>query len=117
MRGRALARALVAVHARNSGLRWASITFALFELAGPRNPVVVCPVHPVTTRGTERIRVWRPARLRIVIGPSMDLSRFSGTADDRAAVRAATDALMRLLERQGGLEYVDRYARERPAGG
>jgi 1-acyl-sn-glycerol-3-phosphate acyltransferase len=76
-----------------------------------------CPVHPVTIRGTEWIRLWRPARVRIVIGPPMDLSRFSRTADDRAAVRAATDALMRLLERQGGLEYVDRYARERPVGG
>ena len=72
-----------------------------------------CPLLPVTLTGTERVRLWRPARVRVVIGPPIDLSPFGRTSTDRAAVRAATDALMRALELQGGLEYVDAYARER----
>jgi 1-acyl-sn-glycerol-3-phosphate acyltransferase len=71
----------------------------------------VCPVLPITLAGTERIRPWRPARVEIVIGPPVDLSAFARDPDDHAAVRAATDHLMVVLQRQGGLQYVDRYAR------
>lgn len=69
-----------------------------------------CPLIPVTIEGTQRIRPWRPSRVRITIGPPLDLTPFS---TERESVRAATDALMAQLARQGGFDYVNRYGRER----
>jgi 1-acyl-sn-glycerol-3-phosphate acyltransferase len=81
----------------------------LMRVALPRE----CPVLPVTITRTERIRLWRPARVRITFGRPLELTGFGRDPDDREAVRAATDQLMRTLVAQGDLEYVDTYARRR----
>jgi 1-acyl-sn-glycerol-3-phosphate acyltransferase len=73
------------------------------------------PVIPVVLRGTDRVhrrgsRRLTPSRVTVEFLPPLDLSPWRGRADDRAAVREATDALMRELARASGQEYVDRYA-------
>jgi 1-acyl-sn-glycerol-3-phosphate acyltransferase len=73
------------------------------------------PVVPVVLRGTDRVHRrgssrLRPSRVTVEFLPPLDLSPWRGRADDRAAVREATDALMRELARASGQEYVDRYA-------
>ena len=81
----------------------------LMRVALPRD----CPLVPVTITRTDRIKLWRPIRVRIVFGPPLDLSPYGRDPDDRDAVRAATDELMGTLQRQGGQEYVAVYARRR----
>jgi 1-acyl-sn-glycerol-3-phosphate acyltransferase len=81
----------------------------LMRVALPRD----CPLLPVTITRTDKIKLWRPVRVRIVFGEPLDLSPYGRDPDDRDAVRAATDVLMETLQRQGGQEYVDTYARRR----
>lgn len=69
------------------------------------------PVIPVATTGTNEVfaePLWRPDRMRAVrpvvrIGPPVDLSPWRGRAVDGAALRAATDAVMAVLEAMTGL--------------
>jgi 1-acyl-sn-glycerol-3-phosphate acyltransferase len=73
------------------------------------------PVVPVVLQGTERVhrrgsRWWRPARVQVRFLPPMDLTPWRGDPGDRANVRHATDALMRVLAEASGQEYVDAYA-------
>ena len=75
------------------------------------------PVVPVVLRGTEHVhrrgsRRVHPCRVEVEVLPPMDLSPWrAGKDGDRAAVRAATDALMHRLAERSGQEYVDRYVR------
>jgi len=71
-------------------------------------------VVPVGIQGTAAIdhprrRLWRPGRVRVMIGNPVDLSRWAGRADDPAAWREATDELMRAIQALTSQRYVDRY--------
>ena len=44
------------------------------------------------------------------IGKPIDLSDYAGRQDDRAALREATDRIMRAIAELSGQEYVDRDA-------
>ncbi|MDT7746040.1 MAG: 1-acyl-sn-glycerol-3-phosphate acyltransferase [Actinomycetota bacterium] len=73
------------------------------------------PVVPVAMVGTDRAnpvgsRLWRPAKIRIVIGEPLDFSRYFDIADDRQVERAITDEVMYALMELSGQEYVDVYA-------
>ncbi|MDT7713957.1 MAG: 1-acyl-sn-glycerol-3-phosphate acyltransferase [Pseudonocardiales bacterium] len=73
------------------------------------------PVVPVAMVGTDRAnpvgsRLWRPAKIRIVIGEPLDFSRYFDIADDRQVERAITDEVMYTLMELSGQEYVDVYA-------
>jgi 1-acyl-sn-glycerol-3-phosphate acyltransferase len=73
------------------------------------------PVIPVVMVGTDRVnplgsRMWRPARVEVVIGHQLDFSRYADVKDDRFVQRSVTDEVMHELMRMSGQEYVDVYA-------
>ncbi len=90
-----------------------------------------CPVVPCAIFGTRRVQptgrrvpvpTLHPAgRIRVVFGPPLDFSRYTGadgeiwqelagTEAERAVLRAVTDEIMLTLGRMTGSEYVDVYA-------
>lgn len=74
--------------------------------------VPVIPVVMVDTNTAQQIgqRLPKPVRLGIIFGEPLDFSRYQGMADDRFALRAATDEIMHALVQLSGQEYVDIYA-------
>lgn len=74
--------------------------------------VPVIPVVMVDTNAAQQIgqRLPKPVRLGIIFGEPLDFSRYQGMADDRFALRAATDEIMHALVQLSGQEYVDIYA-------
>jgi 1-acyl-sn-glycerol-3-phosphate acyltransferase len=73
------------------------------------------PVVPVALTGTDLVnprgkRLWRPGRVRVVVGSPLDLSGYS--VDRPGDVRRATDHLMATLSQMSGQEYVDTYSRQ-----
>jgi 1-acyl-sn-glycerol-3-phosphate acyltransferase len=54
-------------------------------------------------------RLWRPGRVRIVVGSPLDLSDFR--SDRPGDIRRATDVLMDTISKLSGQEYVDVYTR------
>jgi 1-acyl-sn-glycerol-3-phosphate acyltransferase len=73
------------------------------------------PVVPLALTGTDRVnprgkRLWRPSRVRVAVGPPLDLSRYC--VDHPGDVRRATDHLMVTLSQMSGQEYVNTYARQ-----
>ncbi len=73
------------------------------------------PVIPVAMVGTDRVnpigsRMWRPARVRVLLGQPLDFSRYAEQKDDRFVQRAVTDEVMYELMQLSGQEYVDVYA-------
>jgi len=91
------------------------------------------PVLPVAMIGTDKVQpigkvVPHLGRVRIVVGPPLDFSRYEGMEDDRFVLRSITDEIMYELMLLSGQEYVDVYAapmkerlaaarRHRPAAG
>lgn len=73
------------------------------------------PVVPLVMIGTDKVnpigsRIWRPRRIRMVIGRPLDFSRYEGMAGDRFVERSMTDEIMYRLMEMSGQEYVDVYA-------
>ncbi|HXF56673.1 MAG TPA: lysophospholipid acyltransferase family protein [Actinomycetota bacterium] len=73
------------------------------------------PVVPVGIVGTFEAlpydrKVPRPRRVEIRFGWPLSFERFWGRADDRFALRSATDEVMYEIMRLTGQEYVDEYA-------
>ena len=73
------------------------------------------PVLPVAMIGTDKVQpigkvVPHLGRVRIVIGPPLDFSRYEGMEDDRFVLRSITDEIMYELMQLSGQEYVDVYA-------
>lgn len=73
------------------------------------------PVVPVAMIGTDKVnpigsKVWRPRRIKMVIGRPLDFSRYEGMAGDRFVERSMTDEIMYRLMELSGQEYVDVYA-------
>jgi 1-acyl-sn-glycerol-3-phosphate acyltransferase len=83
------------------------------------------PVIPVAMVGTDRVnpigsKMWRPRKVRIVIGEPLDFSRYEGMAGDRFIERSMTDEIMYSLMELSGQTYVDLYAasvKEKAAAG
>lgn len=76
------------------------------------------PVIPMVMIGTDKVnpigsKVWRPHRIRLVIGRPLDFSRYEGMAGDRFVERSMTDEIMYRLMELSGQEYVDIYATKR----
>lgn len=75
------------------------------------------PVVPVALSGTERVQPRgskRPHPVKIGVRFGEPLT-FTGAERDREAVRAATDEVMRSIQKLSGQEYVDSYAPMRGA--
>jgi 1-acyl-sn-glycerol-3-phosphate acyltransferase len=75
------------------------------------------PVVPVVVHGTLGFnpvgsRMWRPAKVRLVVGEPMVFSRYAGGQSNRVIIRALTDQVMASLADLSGQEYVDLYAAE-----
>jgi 1-acyl-sn-glycerol-3-phosphate acyltransferase len=73
------------------------------------------PVIPVAMIGTEKVnpigsKIWRPGRIKMVIGRPLDFSRYEGMAGDRFVERSMTDEIMYRLMELSGQQYVDVYA-------
>ncbi len=73
------------------------------------------PVIPVAMVGTERVnpigsKMWRPHRIKLIIGRPLDFSRYEGMSGDRFVERSMTDEIMYRLMELSGQEYVDLYA-------
>jgi 1-acyl-sn-glycerol-3-phosphate acyltransferase len=73
------------------------------------------PLVPVAMHGTYDVmppgaRVPRIRRVGVRFGAPLDLSRYAGRAEDRFALRGATDELMYELMLLSGQQYVDAYA-------
>jgi 1-acyl-sn-glycerol-3-phosphate acyltransferase len=71
-------------------------------------------VLPVVTSGTREMnpigkRGLRRGRVTIQICEPLDLSKYAGAHNSRAVLRAATNDLMRSLQKNSGQEYVDSY--------
>ncbi len=79
----------------------------------PLVPVAMIGVFEVLPPGA-RLPRMNPVGIRV--GRPMDLSPYRGREGDRAALRAATDALMYELMILSGQEYVDEYAAKVKAG-
>ncbi|MEV1293826.1 lysophospholipid acyltransferase family protein [Pseudonocardia sp. NPDC049635] len=83
------------------------------------------PVIPVAMVGTDKVnpigsKMWRPRKVRIIIGEPIDFSRYEGMAGDRFIERSMTDEIMYNLMELSGQTYVDMYAasvKERAATG
>jgi 1-acyl-sn-glycerol-3-phosphate acyltransferase len=72
-------------------------------------------VIPVVMIGTEKVnpigsKMWRPHRIKLVIGRPLDFSRYEGMAGDRFVERSMTDEIMYRIMELSGQEYVDVYA-------
>lgn len=75
-------------------------------------------VVPWAMVGTEKVnpvgsKLWRPRRIKLVIGRPLDFSRYEGMAGDRFVERSMTDEIMYRLMELSGQEYVDIYATKR----
>ncbi|MBY4038359.1 1-acyl-sn-glycerol-3-phosphate acyltransferase [Rhodococcus fascians] len=73
------------------------------------------PVVPVVMHGTLGInpvgsRMWRPGKVRMVVGEPLDFTRYAGGEYSKAILRAITDEVMTALANLSGQEYVDVYA-------
>ncbi|QUH01246.1 1-acyl-sn-glycerol-3-phosphate acyltransferase [Saccharopolyspora erythraea] len=73
------------------------------------------PVIPIAMFGTDKVnpigsKMWRPYKVRIVVGEPLDFSRYEGLAGDRFVERSITDEIMYALMELSGQEYVDIYA-------
>lgn len=73
------------------------------------------PVVPVVMHGTLRVnpvgsRMWRPGKVRMVVGEPLDFTRYAGGENNRAILRAITDEVIAALANLSGQEYVDVYA-------
>jgi 1-acyl-sn-glycerol-3-phosphate acyltransferase len=73
------------------------------------------PVVPVVMIGTEKVnpigsKIWRPGRIKMVIGRPLDFSRYEGMAGDRFVERSMTDEIMYRIMELSGQQYVDKYA-------
>ncbi|WP_032400587.1 lysophospholipid acyltransferase family protein [Rhodococcoides fascians] len=73
------------------------------------------PVVPVVMHGTLGInpvgsRMWRPGKVRMVVGEPLDFTRYAGGQNSKAILRAITDEVMTALANLSGQEYVDVYA-------
>lgn len=78
------------------------------------------PVIPWVMVGTDRVnpigsKIWRPRRIKLIIGRPLDFSRYEGMAGDRFVERSMTDEIMYRLMELSGQEYVDIYASKRKA--
>ena len=78
------------------------------------------PVIPVVMVGTDKVnpigsKIWRPHRIKLIIGRPLDFSRYEGMAGDRFVERSMTDEIMYRLMELSGQEYVDVYAAKRKA--
>lgn len=76
------------------------------------------PVVPIVMLGTDKVnpigsKMWRPARITLVIGRPLDFSRYEGMAGDRFVERSMTDEIMYRIMELSGQEYVDMYASKR----
>ena len=72
-------------------------------------------VLPVAMLGTDKVnpigsKMWRPGRIRMIIGRPLDFSRYEGMAGDRFVERSMTDEIMYRIMELSGQEYVDVYA-------
>jgi 1-acyl-sn-glycerol-3-phosphate acyltransferase len=70
--------------------------------------------------GTDKVnpigsRIWRPHRIKLIIGRPLDFSRYEGMSGDRFVERSMTDEIMYRLMELSGQEYVDIYATKRKA--
>jgi 1-acyl-sn-glycerol-3-phosphate acyltransferase len=54
--------------------------------------------------------MWRPHRIKLIIGRPLDFSRYEGMAGVRFVERSMTDEIMYRLMELSGQEYVDVYA-------
>ena len=73
------------------------------------------PVVPVVMVDTDTMmpigrRIPRVVRVGVVIGESLDFSRFEGMESDRYILRSITDEIMVALQRLGEQRYDDVYA-------
>jgi len=73
------------------------------------------PVLPVVMLGTDKVnpigsKMWRPGRIRMIIGRPLDFSRYEGMTGDRFVERSMTDEIMYRIMELSGQEYVDVYA-------
>jgi len=73
------------------------------------------PVVPVVMHGTLGVnpvgsRMWRPGKVRMVVGEPLDFTRYAGGENSRAILRDTTDEVMAALATLSGQEYVDVYA-------
>jgi len=73
------------------------------------------PVIPVVMIGTEKVnpigsKMWRPGRIKMVVGRPLDFSRYEGMAGDRFVERSMTDEIMYRIMELSGQQYVDKYA-------
>ncbi|OZC82115.1 1-acyl-sn-glycerol-3-phosphate acyltransferase [Rhodococcus sp. 06-412-2C] len=73
------------------------------------------PVVPVVMHGTLGVnpvgsRMWRPGKVRMVVGKPLDFTRYAGGENSRAILRATTDEVMAALATLSGQEYVNVYA-------
>nr|WP_314144096.1 lysophospholipid acyltransferase family protein [uncultured Rhodococcus sp.] len=73
------------------------------------------PVVPVVMHGTRTFnpvgsRMWRPGKVRMVVGEPLDFTRYAGGENSKAILRAVTDEVMAGLSTLSGQEYVDVYA-------
>lgn len=78
------------------------------------------PVIPWAMIGTDKVnpigsKIWRPRRIKLIIGAPLDFSRYEGMAGDRFVERSMTDEIMYRLMQLSGQEYVDIYATKRKA--
>lgn len=73
------------------------------------------PVVPLVMHGTLAVnpvgsRMWRPGRVRMVVGEPLDFTRYAGGENSKVILRAVTDEVMAALANLSGQEYVDVYA-------
>ena len=73
------------------------------------------PVVPLVMHGTLAVnpvgsRMWRPGKVRMVVGEPLDFTRYAGGENSKAILRAVTDEVMAALANLSGQEYVDVYA-------
>jgi 1-acyl-sn-glycerol-3-phosphate acyltransferase len=73
------------------------------------------PVVPLVMHGTLAVnpvgsRMWRPGRVRMVVGKPLDFTRYAGGENSKVILRAVTDEVMAALANLSGQEYVDVYA-------
>jgi 1-acyl-sn-glycerol-3-phosphate acyltransferase len=79
------------------------------------------PVIPIGLIGTQDvlpIGATRPrlAKVTIRVGKPLEFSRYDDMPRDRMLLRAVTDEIMSAIAELSGQEYVDTYAKRRPAG-
>ncbi|OZF26706.1 1-acyl-sn-glycerol-3-phosphate acyltransferase [Rhodococcus sp. 14-2496-1d] len=73
------------------------------------------PVVPLVMHGTLAVnpvgsRMWRPGKVRMVVGEPLDFTRYAGGENSKVILRAVTDEVMAALANLSGQEYVDVYA-------